>query len=152
MKRFHIHIRAEDMTQAKQFYAALFGEPTTEKHDYLKWQLEDPRLNLAVTKARPGNRGVEHVGIEAETSDELEDLYTRLAAANIASAAEPGANCCYAQSDKHWTKDPEGVIWEMFHSKGKSATYGEDHGPQGYDPQPAATPEIASACGISCCA
>ena len=49
MKRIHIHISAEDLAATKRFYSALFGQdPTVDKPDYMKWMLEDPRINLAV--------------------------------------------------------------------------------------------------------
>ena len=67
---------------------------------------------------------------------------------NLADAAiedEPGADCCYAHSDKHWTVDPQGIPWESFHTLGAVAHYGDDHGPAAH--------KAESACGTGgCCA
>ena len=35
------------------------------------------------------------------------------------------ATCCYAQSDKQWIADPQGVPWETFLTYGESTIYGE---------------------------
>ena len=127
MKRIHIHIAVNDLELAKQFYAAMFGQrPTVSKADYAKWALDDPRINLAISQ-KPGNQpGVDHLGIQAETHEELEELYTRLGYASYAMIEQKRAKCCYAESDKHWAVDPVGVPWEMFHTMGEVAVYGND--------------------------
>jgi len=129
MKRFHVHMRVDDLAEATRFYAALFGAaPTVEKPDYVKWMLDDPRINLAITSG-DGARGVDHVGLQADSEAELEELNARLQAARVATLDEPGAQCCYARSDKHWAVEPSGgVVWEMFHTMGAAETYGDDHG------------------------
>jgi predicted 3-demethylubiquinone-9 3-methyltransferase (glyoxalase superfamily) len=66
------------------------------------------------------------LGIQAESNEELEELYTRLADASYATLDQRGANCCYAVSDKHWAVDPVGTSWEMFHTMGEVAIYGKD--------------------------
>ncbi|MDJ0920442.1 MAG: glyoxalase/bleomycin resistance/dioxygenase family protein [Henriciella sp.] len=127
MKRLHIHISAADMAQTKAFYSALFGQaPSVEKPDYMKWMLDDPRINLAVSQRDGAVRGVDHVGIQVDSDAELEDLNAALQAAEQSTLAEPDANCCYAHSNKHWAKDPQGVVWEMFHSMETIPTYGHD--------------------------
>ena len=130
MKRIHIHIAVDDLDQSTVFYAALFGQnPTVAKPDYIKWQLDDPRVNLSITHRGTKPAGVDHLGIQVDHEAELAGIHAALSNADIASKNELGANCCYAQSDKHWTLDPQNVIWELFRSHGKTDVYGEDHGP-----------------------
>lgn len=127
MKRMHIHIAVDDLETASSFYAAIFGQdPTVSKSDYAKWSLEDPRVNLAISKKVDNQPGLDHLGIQAETSEELEQLYMRLGDASYAMVEQKGATCCYAESDKHWAIDPAGVTWEMFHTMGEAAVYGND--------------------------
>lgn len=127
MKRMHIHISAADMDATKRFYSALFGQPpTVDEPDYLKWMLEDPRINLAVSQRDGATRGVDHVGIQVDSDEELEAVNAALLAAEQSTLPEPGAQCCYASSNKHWTKDPQGVVWEMFHTMDTIPTYGHD--------------------------
>jgi catechol 2,3-dioxygenase-like lactoylglutathione lyase family enzyme len=126
MKRFHVHVGVHDLKQSVRFYSALFAaEPAVLKDDYAKWQLEDPRINFAIS-TRPGKAGIDHLGMQAENGDELEEIGSRLAQADVSIAAQKGASCCYAKSDKYWTIDPQGVAWESFHTLDSAPTYGQD--------------------------
>jgi len=37
---------------------------------------------------------------------------------------EKATTCCYAQSDKQWIADPQGVAWETFFTYGEATVYG----------------------------
>ena len=127
MKRLHIHISAADLDATKRYYSALFGQPPiVDKPDYMKWMLDDPRINLAVSQRDGATRGVDHLGIQVESDAELEAVNASLLAAEQSTLAEPGAQCCYASSDKHWARDPQGVVWEIFHTMDAIPTYGHD--------------------------
>jgi len=116
MKRLHVHVAVQDLRQSIRFYSALFAaEPTVTKDDYAKWQLDDPRVNFAIS-TRAGKAGLDHLGIQAENADELEELGVRLAQADVSVTAQKGASCCYSKSDKYWTLDPQGIAWESFHT------------------------------------
>jgi catechol 2,3-dioxygenase-like lactoylglutathione lyase family enzyme len=138
MKRLHVHVAVEDLAQATRFYSTLFAnDPTVQKPDYAKWMLDDPRVNFAIS-ARGAKPGVEHLGIQAETDDELREVYARLKSADAPVLEEGATTCCYAQSEKSWVNDPAGVAWEVFHTTGDSATYGG--GPVVADARLASTP------------
>jgi catechol 2,3-dioxygenase-like lactoylglutathione lyase family enzyme len=126
MKRFHVHVGVHDLKQSIRFYSALFGaQPTLEKSDYAKWMLEDPRVNFAISR-RTSKAGLDHLGIQAESGPELEELGSRLAQADVAVLPQKEAACCYAKSDKYWTIDPQGVAWESFHTLDSVPVYGTD--------------------------
>ena len=130
MSRLHMHVNVDDLDKAKSFYAALFNaSPCVEKHDYAKWMLEDPKVNFAISKSGGMSTGVNHVGLQVDSSEELDELQQRLEKERIESAEEKGAKCCYMLSDKHWTKDPDGVHWELFHSHSEETEYGDDSAP-----------------------
>jgi len=129
MKRLHLHVKTHDLPAATRFYSALFDmPPTVEKDDYVKWMVEDPRINFAVSPTKINKPGINHVGIQVESDEELAEMKTRLENADLASRPEMGTNCCYANSNKHWTLDPQNVVWEMFHTMGEAKVYGNDHG------------------------
>ena len=127
MQRLHVHIRVEDLEESVRFYTALFGEgPTVRKEDYAKWRLEDPRVNLALSRRCGAAAGIDHLGIEVDDGEELRQLAGRLAAAERPVLEQRKARCCYAVGDKAWVADPQGVAWETFHTTEEIATFGED--------------------------
>jgi predicted enzyme related to lactoylglutathione lyase len=78
MKRFHAHVRVEDLQSSVRFYSTMFGtEPAVLKPDYAKWMLDDPRVNFAIT-ASAVNPGLDHLGLQVESDDELVAIAGRL--------------------------------------------------------------------------
>lgn len=127
MKRLHVHVAVDELGPSVAFYSALFGaEPVVLKPDYAKWLVDDPRVNFAISTKADNAPGLNHLGVQVETDEELAELQDRLARANIASKAEAGANCCYARADKHWTVDTTGIVWEAYRTMEAIAVYGED--------------------------
>ena len=126
MKRLHVHVAVEDLAQSVRFYSALFaGQPAVLKPDYAKWMLEDPRVNFAISQ-RGTTPGVEHLGIQVETHEELQEVYGRLQQAGKPVFEEGATTCCYARSEKSWISDPQGIAWESFLTSGESTIYGQD--------------------------
>lgn len=122
MKRLHVNIQVKDLNQSVLFYSQLFKtEPTVVKPDYAKWMLEDPKVNFALSLSST-QEGIEHLGIQAETEEELGELYGRLDSIEGKKFEEGDTVCCYAKSHKSWIKDPQGVEWEIFHTYGTSET------------------------------
>ncbi len=125
MKRFHVHVGVTDLDRSIAFYTHLFGaEPAVVKADYAKWMLDDPRINFAISMREDAVKGIEHVGLQAEDRTELAEVYARLQAADRPVLEEGATTCCYAQSEKSWIADPDGVVWEAFLTEGESTTYG----------------------------
>lgn len=126
MKRFHVHVAVHDLPQSIRFYSSLFGAaPSVTKPDYAKWMLDDPRVNFAIS-TRGAKPGLDHLGLQAESDAELEEIGSRLAQADVALLPQKGAACCYAKSDKYWTIDPQGIAWESFHTLESVPVYGAD--------------------------
>jgi catechol 2,3-dioxygenase-like lactoylglutathione lyase family enzyme len=126
MKRMHLHVGVSDINASVSFYSALFAaEPTVHKSDYAKWMLEDPRINFAISNGDHTATGIEHIGIQAETADELAEVYDRLQSAGRPVLEEGATTCCYAKSEKNWITDPDGVIWEAFLTNGEATVYGD---------------------------
>jgi hypothetical protein len=126
MKRLHVHVSVDDLAQSIRFYSTLFAAPpTTTKLDYAKWMLEDPRMNFAISM-RGKAAGTDHFGIQVETAEELHDVYARLHEADLPVLEEGETTCCYANSEKSWVADPQGVAWEAFLTTGESTVYGYD--------------------------
>ena len=82
--------------------------------------LEDPRINFAISSTDHSAIGVEHIGLQVETSEELAEVHARLKSAGRPVLEEGATNCCYAKSEKNWITDPDGVIWETFLTNGET--------------------------------
>jgi catechol 2,3-dioxygenase-like lactoylglutathione lyase family enzyme len=126
MKRFHIHVSVNDLAQSIRFYSTLFAmEPSKVETDYAKWMLEEPRVNFAISTQRQPV-GVNHLGFQVDSADELRGMHAQLEAADTSLIEENEQACCYARSDKYWVTDPTGIAWETFHTLGNIPVYGED--------------------------
>ena len=78
MKRFHAHVRVDNLQSSIRFYSTLFGvEPAVLKPDYAKWILDDPRINFAITAGTPAP-GIDHLGMQVDSDDELAAITRRL--------------------------------------------------------------------------
>jgi hypothetical protein len=134
MKRFHLHISVESLDESVRFYSILFSaQPTVREADYAKWMLEDPRINFAIS-ARHRSTGVDHLGFQVDSDEELRGMHEQLEAADRRLIQEDAQPCCYARSDKYWVTDPTGIAWETFHTLGSIPVYG-------------AAPETDGCCG-----
>jgi len=159
MKRLHVHVAVEDLPRSINFYSALFAsQPAVVKSDYAKWMLDDPRVNFAIS-TRGREPGLDHLGIQVENADELQEVYARLHKAGGDVLEQAQTACCYAKSEKSWIDDPSGIAWETFLTTGESTTYGDGtgeraarvaHGKQSACCVPEAAPvAAASACCTS---
>ena len=158
MKRFHVHVAVPDLQQSIQFYSTMFGaQPSVVKPDYAKWMLEDPRVNFAISE-RSSKAGVNHLGFQVDSDEELGEIHGRLQGANAAIVEEKDIACCYSRSDKYWVTDPSGIAWESFHSLGTVPFFGGEEGTAQAVSTPAepaksgcCAPATAAAKATACC-
>jgi len=117
MSRFHVHLHVNDLEQSIRFYSTLFATaPARVEAGYAKWMLDDPKVNFAISTGQPG--GVSHLGFQVDSDEELAHVSARAQAAAGTVLVEKGARCCYAKGNKAWAEDPQGVVWETFHTTG----------------------------------
>ena len=127
MKRLHVHLTVNELSESIKFYSAMFASsPTAEYSDYAKWDLADPAVNFAIS-TKGNDIGLNHLGIQVDSDNELEKIASQLNNAKITTAKQEDTTCCYANSNKHWAKDPQGIAWEAFHTMGKLEVYGADN-------------------------
>lgn len=141
MKRLHVNLKVKELDESVRFYSALFDAAPTLP-DYAKWMLEDPRVNFAIVAA-PGaaaGHGVEHLGIQAESEQELQELRRRIRSMQGEVLEQGKTTCCYHASDKTWISDAQGVSWEAFHTTGEAPAL-QDTSPAGGE----------ACCEASCC-
>ena len=125
MKRFHVHLHVDDLSKSVDFYSKLFdAEPAWLEADYAKWMLQDPRVNFAISTVSRGD-GVDHLGFQAESEEELAELKRRASAADRTLFDEGNTVCCYAKSEKPWVTDPQGLAWEHYRTMDASRIFGQ---------------------------
>jgi hypothetical protein len=140
MKRFHIHLHVQELGKNVDFYSKLFGtEPARVESDYAKWMLTDPPVNFAISTRGNGDVGLDHLGIQTDSAEELTELKARADSAELAPRNDGVSTCCYARSDKHWITDPQGIAWEHFQTLGGIPVFREE-------PASDTTAEPANAC------
>ncbi len=126
MRRLHIHISVNELSESINFYSTIFNSPPSfEREDYAKWDLKEPSINFAISN-RDHTGGINHLGIQVDSENELEEIAKRLDKAEFFSSKQEGSSCCYAHSNKHWALDPQGIAWEAFHTLGDIPNFGGD--------------------------
>ena len=151
MKRLHVNMAVTDLDTSIGFYTSLFdSEPTVVKDDYAKWMLDDPHVNFAIT-TRGQRKGIDHLGIQVENEAELGEVYSRLRTAGAPVLEEGKTTCCYANSEKSWIFDPEGIAWETFLTHGESPVYGSDFIEAAAQDSACCTPRQKAPADSGCC-
>ena len=80
----------------------------------------EPPLKLVLIEVGDEARGhgtsgaLNHLGVEVESSEEVEASATRLRDEGLAAFDEKDTTCCYALQDKVWVHDPAGAPWEIY--------------------------------------
>jgi catechol 2,3-dioxygenase-like lactoylglutathione lyase family enzyme len=124
--RIHVAVNVNQLEENLKFYRAFFGaEPAKVKHNYAKFELNDPPLHFSMN-VRPHenheNNGVQngvlnHFGLQVENTEAVLKMKERIQEAGLTTIDEMGTTCCYAVQDKFWVRDPEGNLWEIFYTK-----------------------------------
>ena len=146
MKRLHVHVSVEDIQTSIPFYSKMFGsDPTILKSDYAKWQLEDPKVNFAIS-SRGAPVGLNHLGIQVESEPELGEMKMRLDSIESDVVEQIGTACCYAKSDKYWVNDPAGIPWETFHTLDSIPVFNDELAAGCCVPESASSSKAQSSC------
>jgi catechol 2,3-dioxygenase-like lactoylglutathione lyase family enzyme len=120
LPKAHVALNVRDTEASGRFYRGLFGvEPAKVRDGYVKFDVEDPPLNLSLNRAAPtagseAPRRLSHLGIQVASSEEVARVRNRWREAGLETREEIGTNCCYAIQDKAWARDPDGNEWEVF--------------------------------------
>jgi arsenite methyltransferase len=115
--KVHLHLHVADLAKSRAFYEKFFGaDPVKVKHGYVKFLPGWAPVNLALSTGRgPGVGTIDHVGVQVDSVEAVMAQLDRVKEAGLAVIEEMGVNCCHANQDKFWVKDPDGVEWEVYH-------------------------------------
>ena len=115
--KVHLHMHVSDLAKSRAFYEKfLGGDPVKVKHGYVKFLPEWAPVNLALSTGGPAGAGtIDHVGVQVDSVETVMSQLARVKAAGLSVTEEMGVNCCHANQDKFWVKDPDGVEWEVYY-------------------------------------
>ena len=112
--KLHLSLAVKDFDSAVTFYTGLFKkDPKVLKDGYAKWDVDNPAVNFAICR-NSNFQGVDHVGIQADCDEELEDLAHRVRDSGQPYLEMERVDCCHATMDKAWVKGIADEKWEVF--------------------------------------
>jgi catechol 2,3-dioxygenase-like lactoylglutathione lyase family enzyme len=117
MSNVHVHLHVSDLSASRAFYERFLGAPPVKvKPGYAKFLPAFAPINLALSAGESGRgKAVDHLGFQVESREVVRELAARVKAAGLSVREEIDTNCCYANQDKFWVRDPDGVEWEVYH-------------------------------------
>ena len=115
--KVHLHMHVSDLAKRRAFYEKfLGGDPVKVKPGYVKFLPDWAPVNLALSEGGAAAEGtVNHVGVQVDAVNTVMAHLARVKAAGIPVIEEMGVDCCHANQDKFWVRDPDGVDWEVYH-------------------------------------
>ena len=116
MSRVQLALRVADLEHSVLFYSKLFGvEPAKRRPGYANFAIVEPPLKLVLLEGEAGEPTVmDHLGVEVESTDEVDGATQRLRDAGLATFSEADTDCCYAVQDKVWVTGPGQEPWEVY--------------------------------------
>jgi catechol 2,3-dioxygenase-like lactoylglutathione lyase family enzyme len=150
MSRVQLALRVSDLEASIGFYRSLFGvEPAKRRPGYANFALAEPPLKLVLIEGEAGQPTVlDHLGVEVESSAEVDDATARLSSLGLFTAVENDTTCCYALQDKVWVRGPGAEPWEVYTVKADAPDSTSIHpaGTPASGPCECGTPQLGSCC------
>jgi len=113
----HVSINVRNVEKSIVFYRQMLGiEPSKVRTGYAKFDIQNPPLNLALNEVADlaGAGALSHLGFQVASTGDVLAIRERWAEAGLITRDEMDTNCCYANQNKTWVKDPDGNAWEAF--------------------------------------
>ena len=115
MSRVQLALNVNDLEAAVGFYSRLFAtEPAKRRPGYANFAIAEPPLKLVLIENPNGGGTLNHLGVEVESTDEVQAATRRLDESGLDTATQDNVTCCYAVQDKVWVNDPDGAPWEVY--------------------------------------
>ena len=111
---FHVAVYVESIPEAVEQYRKLLGiEPAKVRHDYAKFELQDPPVIFSMSLGGEPGR-LSHLGIRYPGTGDVASEMLRVKQTETPLFKQEGTTCCYAKADKFWVRDADGMPWEMY--------------------------------------
>lgn len=113
--RLQLALNVDDLDAAIDFYTKLFGVgPAKVKPGYANWAIDDPPLKLVIFEGAGDHGTINHLGIEADSAEEVVAADRRLQAAGLVTTGVDEAQCCFAEKTETWVDGVDGHKWEFY--------------------------------------
>lgn len=117
--RLQLALNVRDLDAAIDFYSKMFdSQPAKRRPGYANFAIEQPPLKLVLfedTDAGPDDfMHLNHLGVEAETAQEVVAADARLSQSGLDTTGVEDAVCCFAEKTETWLTSPEGARWEWY--------------------------------------
>ena len=146
MSRIQLALDVDDLEASVAFYTALLGTaPAKRRPGYANFAVAEPPLKLVLLENPGRGGGVNHLGVEVDSSEQVLAETGRLAAAGLLTDEQTGTTCCYARQDKVWVTAPDGERWEVYTVLADSQDFGVSAS------EPAAAEQFRGAAAPACC-
>src|SRR5258708_40031887 len=110
MSRVQLALNVTDLEAAVGFYSRLFAtEPAKRRPGYANFAIAEPPLKLVLIENPNGGGTLNHLGVEVESTDEVQAATRRLDESGLDTATQDNVTCCYAVQDKGWVNAPDGA-------------------------------------------
>ena len=108
LPRVQLALSVSDVDAAVEFYSRLFdAKPHKRRPGYANFALDAPPLKLVLIEDADGAGGLNHLGVEVSSADEVEASQKRATASGLTTSSEDDVVCCYARQQKVWVTDPD---------------------------------------------
>ena len=115
MSRVQLALNVSNLAEAIRFYSQLFNTaPAKVRDGYANFAIVNPPLKLVLIEGDGEPGSLNHLGVEVENTQLVQDAITQLQSAGLATDIEEQTTCCYAVQDKVWVNAPDGEPWEVY--------------------------------------
>lgn len=113
--RLQLALNVKDLDRSVDYYSRLFGvSPHKRRPGYANFAIDDPPLKLVLFENQNAGERINHLGVETQTQEQLDEAIERLTGEGLARSLEHDATCCYATQNKVWSSEPDGLAWEWY--------------------------------------
>src|SRR5256885_1544982 len=115
--RMHVSLYVSNLASTVNFYNTFFNTRAVKiRTGYAKYILEKPSLIISFVENKERvQQNFGHLGFQVETAAELAFRLEQVELKGLVSKKETATNCCFAQQDKFWVYDPDGIQWEVYY-------------------------------------
>lgn len=115
--RIQLALNVDDIDEATAFYERLFATPAHKRREgYANFVVADPPLKLVLIENPGAGGGLNHLGVEAATADDVAGALSRFRSAGLDATVAEQDVCCHAVQDKVFVAAPDVPLgwWEFY--------------------------------------